>query len=280
MDALTGERLDDASALHRADLARHRVAYRFAAEAFSEATSFQSGLAQPGRSGQVLDLGCGTGHGAVLLAGAVRRVVAFDRVAPPGRARGARVGFVRGDLESLPFADRSFARIASFQVIEHLADPTRYLAEIARVLAPDGQLLLSTPNRLESDGENPFHLREYVAHELEGVLSAHFGRVELRGIHALGPAADFQRERLRRIRRITRLDPLGLRHRLPRPFVDRLFARFALVVRRGAARAGVGLAVADEHFRVAAADPDCLDLLALVSEPKWATVRASGDPTG
>ena len=250
----TGERLDDASALYSADLARHRAAYRFAE---SQA-----------RGGRAIDLGCGTGYGTAELAAAGWRVVGMDRVAPAGRARGSSASFVRGDLEKLPFAAHSFDTVTSFQVIEHLADPRAYLEQIARVLAPGGMLLLSTPNLRQSDGENPYHLHEYQADELAAVLARHFADVEMHGVHAVGVAARYHADRLRRIRLITRLDPLRLRRRLPRGLVDWLFARLSIVVRLAARRSGTTPQVRDEHYPMGAADDDCIDLVAVCRGPK------------
>jgi SAM-dependent methyltransferase len=158
--------------------------------------------------------------------------------------------------------------VASFQVIEHFADARPYLAEVARILRPEGTALFSTPNRLESDGENPFHLREYTAEELAEVLSIHFEQVEVRGIRAHGPAARYHAERLRQIRRMTRLDPLGLRRRLPRGLVDWAFARLSVLVRLGVRRSGAMEQVRDEDYRVETASGACIDLLALCRRPR------------
>jgi SAM-dependent methyltransferase len=254
--AVTGERLDDASALYAADLARHRAAYTFSDQ------QLQGG-------GPTLDLGCGTGYGAAELANRGHRVIGMDRVAPAPRARGTGARFVRGDLEQLPCAAQRFAAVTSFQVIEHLADPRRYLAEIARVLRPDGLLLLSTPNRLQSDGENPYHLHEYEPQELAALLADHFESVEMQAVHAVGVAARYHADRLRRIRLVTRLDPLRLRRRLPRALVEWLFARLSIVVRLAARRSGTTHQVRDEHYRIDAADDACLDLLAVCRIPKF-----------
>lgn len=48
----------------------------------------------------------------------------------------------------LPFVDASFDLIESMDVIEHVDDPRAYLADLVRVLAPGGLILLVTPNRL------------------------------------------------------------------------------------------------------------------------------------
>ena len=65
-----------------------------------------------------------------------------------------------GDLERLPIAEARVDRVVRFQVIEHFADARPYLAQLARIMRPDGTALISTPSRLESNGENPFQLRE------------------------------------------------------------------------------------------------------------------------
>lgn len=273
MDERTGERLDDANALYRADLARHRAAYRFAVACEAAPGSTAARAAISGAAPCVLDLGCGTGYGAAELAAAGLPVVGLDRVRPAPRARQAGARFVCGDLERLPFRAARFDRIVSFQVVEHLADPGRYLSEMARLLRPGGIALLTTPNRLESDGENPYHLREYTGDELARVLSRHFERVELRGIHAHGPAARYHADRLRSIRRITRLDPLGLRRRLPRAVLDPAFAWLSILVRLGARRQGVLEEVTDADYRVESVLPGCIDLLAICSQPRFGANR-------
>lgn len=257
---LTGERLDARNQLYAADLARHRVAYRFAEARLG--------------TGRLLDLGCGTGYGSAELAAHPARVIGMDRVAPAAEARRSTACFVRGELGGLPFASASFDLVVSFQVIEHLLDPSDYLREIRRVLRPSGTLLLTTPNLLQSERENPYHVHEYTAAELTATLSRCFGRVEMLGVFAIGPAAQFQAERLRRIRRITRLDPLGLRRRLPRPLIDWLFARLSLLVRLTARRGGVVETVREEHYPIAPADAACLDLLAVCHEPRTAEAGA------
>ncbi len=64
-----------------------------------------------------------------------------------GTPRGARnaAGVRHEDLTALTFADGAFSSIGSFDVLEHVPDFQRGLAELARCLAPGGWLLLSTP---------------------------------------------------------------------------------------------------------------------------------------
>lgn len=67
----------------------------------------------------------------------------------------------------------------SFQVIEHIIDDSLFLAEAARVLRPDGRLLLVTPDRQYRllPGQRPWnrwHVREYAMDDLLRQVSRHF----------------------------------------------------------------------------------------------------------
>lgn len=55
-------------------------------------------------------------------------------------------GRVMGLGETLPFAARSFDLVTANVVVEHVADPERFLGEIRRVLRPGGRFLFHTPN--------------------------------------------------------------------------------------------------------------------------------------
>ncbi len=49
-------------------------------------------------------------------------------------------------LENVHFADTSFSMIFAFHLIEHLNDPASFIAELYRILRPQGRLVLITPN--------------------------------------------------------------------------------------------------------------------------------------
>jgi SAM-dependent methyltransferase len=104
------------------------------------------------RARSVLDVGCG--GGAMLRAIARRgsaRLVGVEVSAGAVRAI-EEAGFeaVRVDLEEgkLPFASGSFDVVLCYDVFEHLFSPELLLAEIHRVLAPEGRAFLCVPNSL------------------------------------------------------------------------------------------------------------------------------------
>jgi len=94
------------------------------------------------------DLGCGTGLVSAALAPFVRGVVAVDASAAMlGAARKRLAGqhnvdLRSGDLESLPLDDETLDAAVLFLVLHYLAEPRQVLAEVHRVLKPDGRLLV------------------------------------------------------------------------------------------------------------------------------------------
>jgi demethylmenaquinone methyltransferase/2-methoxy-6-polyprenyl-1,4-benzoquinol methylase len=103
--------------------------------------------------GEVLDLGCGTGLYSIALARSLPacRIVGLDlsrgmlHVAERQAARHAlaNIAFVHGDAQSLPFAEGSFAAVVAGGLMSSLCDRGRVIAEMARVVAPGGAIVLS-----------------------------------------------------------------------------------------------------------------------------------------
>ncbi len=80
----------------------------------------------------------------------------------------------------MPLPSASVDLIVSFETIEHLPEQREMLAEFRRVLAADGVLVISSPNRpVYNEGggiENHFHVRELDRAELAALLTPSFPR--------------------------------------------------------------------------------------------------------
>jgi ubiquinone/menaquinone biosynthesis C-methylase UbiE len=132
---------------------------------------------------EVLDAACGVGYGIEILARAGARAVTGVDLDPKAIAEAKeRYGnhaadLVAADLEELPFADQSFDVLISFETIEHVQGPRKALAELRRVLRPDGLLVISSPNPDAYLGGNEHHVHEFRPEELLEAVGAMFENV-------------------------------------------------------------------------------------------------------
>jgi ArsR family transcriptional regulator len=94
------------------------------------------------------DLGCGTGLVSAAIAPFVHHVIAVDGSAAMLQAArkrlhgAANIELRRGDLEALPIDDGRLDAATLMLVLHHVAEPARALADVARVLAPGGRVLV------------------------------------------------------------------------------------------------------------------------------------------
>lgn len=100
------------------------------------------------RVDEVLEVGGGTsGLTSLLFPDAHVTNLDADRSAAESPVnRQPRVDFVVGDATQLPFPDASFDAVTMFDLLEHVVDDARAVAEARRVLRPHGFLLVSSPN--------------------------------------------------------------------------------------------------------------------------------------
>jgi len=165
--------------------------------------------------GRVLDLGCGVGHSFDLLA--PRETVGLD--IDPEALKGQDRETVVGDIREVPFPDESFETVISMHSIEHVPDPQRVVAEISRVVEPDGMAVVVTPNRLTfgrpDEIIDPFHFIEFSPDEFERLCRAGFEEVELKGLFASDRYMELFNEERKTLDKLLRLDPLKLRRLVP-----------------------------------------------------------------
>ncbi|MCS6996161.1 MAG: class I SAM-dependent methyltransferase [Casimicrobiaceae bacterium] len=132
---------------------------------------------------RVLDVASGEGYGAALLAEVAREVTGVDLSAEAvaharARYRRSNLSFIEAPCTRIPRPDASFDLVVSFETIEHITEQESFLAEIARLLAPGGRLVISSPNRPEYSEKtgyrNEFHARELDRAELAALLTPQF----------------------------------------------------------------------------------------------------------
>ena len=236
---------------------RHRAEYRLCAGLLGE--------------GRVLDLGCGTGHSWTELLPRETVGVDIERAALEGQRRETH----QADMRSLPFGAERFASMVSIQSIEHVPDPARVLAEVARVLRRDGRAIFVTPNRLTfgrpEEIIDPYHYVEYDAHELHDLCRGFFAQVEIQGLEVSDRYRAIHDDERRELDRLLARDPLRIRRLVPRRVRQRLYDRRLSADRR--APRPQALEVSPEDFWLSAQALDrAIDLFAICDRPIGASV--------
>lgn len=133
----------------------YEAGYRGRLHADIVARTAQLALARCPAPRRVLDVGCGTGMllrelarrfgGSPQLVGvdAAAAMIEQARALATNRRPGARLAFVRGVAERLPFGNGAFDLVATTTSFDHWADQRGGLAECRRVLAPGGLFVLA-----------------------------------------------------------------------------------------------------------------------------------------
>jgi 2-polyprenyl-3-methyl-5-hydroxy-6-metoxy-1,4-benzoquinol methylase len=139
---------------------------------------------------RVVDMACGEGYGADVLASSAAEVIGVD--ANPEAHEHARLRYRRPNLRFERDLVESFAEpcdaVVFLQTIEHVQDPDAILEHFKAMIGPGGVAYVSTPNLLTlappgaEKSDNPWHVKEYRAEEFLHLCEAHFGRVELFGV--------------------------------------------------------------------------------------------------
>jgi SAM-dependent methyltransferase len=101
-------------------------------------------LLKPTPEDRLLDIGCGNGRFVFFERDRCGALVGIDAGAHFAPEPLASVDLARGDIRVLPFADGSFDKAYSLDVLEHLTEDgvVRMLSEARRVLRPGGELFL------------------------------------------------------------------------------------------------------------------------------------------
>jgi len=175
---------------HTIQYDRCALSYKHKIEEFAKKTKNQN----------VLDVGCGFGNYTSLFLHSNNSVHGLD-------IEDLRLKEHKGFFHKLydgykfPYPSNFFDTVTCFDVIEHIKHDTYTISEIYRVLRPNGQVFLATPNRhrlaslikillwkkdkfpkimqIKGIGGKSIHVREYTAYELHTL----FKQIHFRNIH-------------------------------------------------------------------------------------------------
>ena len=211
------ERTDPTEKANHPSYCQYRAVYEYA-------TQFTQGQ-------RVLDLGCGEGYGAHLLAQHAKQVVAVDKDKKTIQQAKQKynlpnLDFYIQDVSQLhKYFPYAFDVVCCFHLIQHLRIPEYFLEEVGKRLAnPTGMLLISTPNRdsplrQSTSLQSPYHESEYDDSEFRNLLSMSFKDVTLYTLQGSAKVQEFQEIRAQRIQQIFNYDILKMRHWLPKPLL-------------------------------------------------------------
>lgn len=216
-------------------------------------------------SGDVLEIGTGSGYGISIISSHVDSFITIDKAAPSEEILSdyPNVEFHQMSVPPLSgIESNSVDYVISFQVIEHIKNDFGLIAEVYRVLRPGGKLIISTPNRCMSLTRNPWHVREYSIEQFRNLVGSTFTHVEAMGVFGDDNVDAYYQKNRASVEAVARFDPLKLQYRLPRALLklpynilNRINRRRLLVKNRT-----LTSSITMENYHIAPADKGCYDL--------------------
>lgn len=168
----TGERMIPEYNLGKQIYVDHKTRYLFAS--------------QLAKNKIVLDVASGSGYGSEILlrTGKAKKVYGIDIskeaiVYSKNKYKSKNIEFLQGDCRNIPLNDKIADIVVSFETIEHIEEQEQFMKEIKRVIKKDGLLVISTPNKKISSGENEFHKKELNKDQFENLLKRYFKNINV-----------------------------------------------------------------------------------------------------
>ena len=122
---------------------------------------------KPFIQGKLLDIGCGQKPYREIIGSSCIEYIGLENI---NSLHNLSHVDVIGDALKLPFHDKSFNTVVSFQVMEHIPEPQQFLDEVYRVLVPGGHAILTTPF-LWGEHEIPYDFFRYTRYGLKYLVT-------------------------------------------------------------------------------------------------------------
>ena len=216
-------------------------------------------------SGDVLEIGTGSGYGVEIIAPHCDTFVTIDKHRSPAvdNIGQDHVRFMEMKVPPLrTIEDESVDYVVSFQVIEHIPKDKELLKEIHRILRKGGKLIISTPNRKMSLTRNPWHVREYTIEEFKSLLAKDFAQVEALGVSGNDKIMEYYEKNKKAVEKITRFDIFNLQYLLPRFLLQIPYDILNRLNRRKLLKNNTSLVsdISMDDYRIEEVHEQCFDL--------------------
>ena len=131
----------------------------------------------------VLDIASGEGYGSFILSKFAEKIIGVDISQEAikhasEKYQSENLKYVHGDATKVPLADNSIDIIVSFETIEHHDKHKEMMAELKRVLKPDGILIISSPDKYYftelPKGIHDYHVKELYYDEFKSLINSSF----------------------------------------------------------------------------------------------------------
>lgn len=148
---------------------------------------------------RAIEIGCGEGFSTQRLVELLPSHVEMqasefvDALVPKAQKRNPGIKVIQESIYETTHPDNSFDLIFLLEVLEHLDYPDKALAELARILKPDGFLVLGVPREplwralnmargkyLKDWGNTPGHLNHWSSRQLVKFIEENFGPVQVK----------------------------------------------------------------------------------------------------
>ncbi len=218
-------------------------------------------------SGDVLEIGTGSGYGIEIISPKTNKFITVDKFENENlkhlKEKFNNLVFIKTNVPPLTgIADNSVDYVITFQVIEHIQNDKEFVKEIYRVLKNKGKLIVTTPNIKMSLTRNPWHIREYTIKQLDDLLMNYFQSVEKLGVYGNEKVMKHYDKNKESVKKFTRFDVLNLQYLLPRQLLQIPYDILNRINRKKLMQSS-GSLVSDiklEDYFIDKANDNCLDL--------------------